>query len=182
MKSGMVIMNADKELKEKIQNIKLIALDVDGVLTDGGILLGNAGAEMKIFNVQDGMGITLAREAGLITAIITGRESEAVERRAKELKIDAVHQGAFDKTAAYEAVLKEYDLHSGETCYMGDDLLDLCIMRRAAVSAAPADARKEVRDSADIITRASGGRGAVRELVELILQIQGRWDTLVQRY
>ncbi|MBN2415806.1 HAD hydrolase family protein [bacterium] len=160
----------------------MIAFDVDGVFTGGDIILGGDGNEYKRFNVQDGMGITLARQAGLKTAVITGRTSEAVTRRAGELRIDAVYQGAGDKLTAWNDLLDSFGLEPRQICYMGDDLLDLTVMRSAGLAAAPANARQEVKDAAQIVTAASGGEGAVRELVEFILKEQGLWTGLLTQY
>ena len=169
------------DLKNRIRKIRMLLFDVDGVLTEGGIILGTEGQELKIFNVQDGMGITLARMGGLKVGIITGRKSEAVATRAKELHFDVLYQGEEDKLTAYKRIMESYDLDDKEICYMGDDLLDLRILKKAGVAASPANARDEVQKVSEIVTMASGGRGAVRELVELVLRIQGKWDKLLKQ-
>jgi len=162
-------------LRKKLLRIKVLAMDVDGVLTDGGIILGSGGTEYKVFNVQDGMGITLARMAGLKTAIITGRSSDSVAKRAKELEFDAVFQGARRKRDAFHKMEQQFGVSAEEVCYIGDDLLDLEVIRMVGVGAAVADARDEVKREADLVTRAFGGKGAVREVVEIILKAQKKW-------
>ncbi|MFO7890959.1 MAG: HAD hydrolase family protein [bacterium] len=171
----------DKLIK-RIKKITVLLCDVDGVLTRGGIILGSKGQEFKQFDVQDGMGITLAREGGLKTGIITGRESEAVKLRAKELKMDIIHQGIKDKLQILISIMN--DLHIGyeNICYIGDDLLDMNIMIRSGISACPGNARKEVKEISDIITEKKGGKGAVRELVEIILKTQNKWNDIIKKY
>lgn len=166
-------------MRNKIKPIKLILMDVDGVLTDGGIILGSNGFEMKIFNVQDGAGVTLARKAGLKVGIITGRESEAVARRVQELKMDVVSQGHFNKLGEYERIKNEMNLDDSEIAYIGDDILDLCILERVGFAAAPQNARPEVKSQVAYVTRANGGNGAVRELIDMILKEKGLWDQAV---
>lgn len=169
-------------LKAKIRKIRLLVFDVDGVLTDGGIILGSGGQEFKKFNVQDGMGLTLARKANLKTAIITGRRSEAVERRAGELHIDATYQGRENKVTAWTELLDSFGFDDEQACYMGDDLLDLSLIRRAGVACSPANATLDVRKAADLVTRSRGGNGAVRELIETVLHIQDKWQDLLKLY
>lgn len=147
-------------------------LDVDGVLTDGRIILGSGGMEFKFFDSQDGMGITLAQQAGLKIAIITGRESEAVSRRAVELKIDDIFQNCPDKLPPYLQLLNKYGLTDEEATCVADDLIDLPILRRAGFKVAVGNAVEEVKEMADYVTEAKGGRGAVREVVDLILEAQ----------
>ncbi|HDQ45969.1 MAG TPA: 3-deoxy-D-manno-octulosonate 8-phosphate phosphatase, partial [bacterium] len=132
-------------IDEKILKIRMLLLDVDGVMTDGGILYGSGGGELKCFHIHDGMGVTLARMGGLRVGIITGRSSDIVTRRAGELRVDAVYQGAFHKLAHYEEALRTFQMKDEAVCYMGDDLLDLVLLERAGLSAAPADARPEIR-------------------------------------
>ena len=171
----------DETLKPVIQEIRMILLDVDGVLTSGEIIYTENGDEIKAFDIQDGMGITLARWGGLKTGILTGRNSQIVERRARELKFDAVYMGAFRKTNCYEDILKNYNLSDSHVCYMGDDFLDLPILERVGLPAAPANARIEVKQTARIVTEATGGHGAVRELIELILKVQGKWEFVLNK-
>jgi 3-deoxy-D-manno-octulosonate 8-phosphate phosphatase (KDO 8-P phosphatase) len=168
-----------KTMQSKLQRIKMVLMDVDGVLTGGEIIYTAAGDELKVFNIHDGMGITLARMAGLKTGIITGRMSEMVRRRTDELKFDVVVQGQVNKLAAYEDIREQFRLHDEEIAYIGDDLVDLCILTRVGFSVAVADARKAVTATCDYVTEAVGGRGAVREAIDLILQGQGKLENLV---
>jgi 3-deoxy-D-manno-octulosonate 8-phosphate phosphatase (KDO 8-P phosphatase) len=167
-------------MKSKMNKIKMILMDVDGVLTDGSIILGSGDIEIKSFNVQDGMGITLARLAGLKTGIITGRNSDVVARRAKELKFDVVSQGSFNKYPEFQKIKEEYSVSNEEICYIGDDLLDISILQEVGFSVAPANARDEVKAICDYVTVASGGHGAVREVVDKILIRQGKIDGIIQ--
>lgn len=174
-------MTDSTRVHDKIRKIRLLLLDVDGVMTDGGIIYGSGGQEAKRFDIQDGMGVTLARMAGLKVGIITGRSSDIVARRAAELRVDALYQGAFHKLAHYEEALDTFHMTDEEVCFMGDDILDLVLLERAGLSAAPANARSEVRRVVDVVTTASGGSGAVRELVDLILKTQGKWDEVISK-
>lgn len=171
----------DNALIQKINQIKLILMDVDGVLTDGGIILGNQGLEIKKFNVQDGAGITMARLAGLKVGILTGRISEAVQRRADELHFDVISQGHFNKMTEYVQIKQNLGLTDAEIAYIGDDILDLEVLRHAGLSIAVANARPEVKTAVDLVTTASGGNGAVREAIDLIIKTQNLWDTVVER-
>ncbi|SDC09257.1 MULTISPECIES: KdsC family phosphatase [unclassified Candidatus Frackibacter] len=168
-----------QNIKSKAQNIKLFISDVDGVLTDGRIILGSDGQEFKSFNVQDGKGIKLAQEAGIEVAIITGRESEAVTQRAKELAIEEVHQGIDDKVAIFKEVLAKYNLTTEEVAYIGDDLNDLLFLKEVGLALTVANGVAEVKEVADYITDKHGGQGAVREALELILKLQGVWQQLI---
>ena len=168
-------------LIHNLKRVKLILMDVDGVLTDGGIILGSGNQEFKIFDVQDGMGVTLARIAGLKVGLITGRRSEVVERRAKELHMDICYQGVPDKLGPYQEIVKKLNLSDEQVCYMGDDLLEMIILKRVGFSVAVANARPEVKSICDYVTECHGGRGAVRETVELILKGQGKWKTVLER-
>ena len=167
-------------MTQKIQHIKMIIFDVDGVLCSGDISYLDNGAEIKTFDVQDGMGITLARLAGLKTGIITGRKSKAIERRAEELKIDVLKQGSFNKLDPYAEVKGEFDLDDSEICYIGDDVLDMPLLNLVGFSVAVPNAREEVKAICDYITVAVGGRGAVREVIDLILKQQGKFNQLVE--
>jgi len=164
-------------IQTKAKNIKLLLLDVDGVLTDGRIILDNQGNELKAFHVRDGHGIKLAQRAGIVIGIITGRKSEVVNIRARELGITEVHQGAHEKIVVYELVMKKYGLHDAEVAYMGDDVVDLSIFQRVGLAVTVADADPAVKPFVDMVTRASGGRGAVRELINLLLKKQGTLPT-----
>lgn len=169
------------ELIAKLRALRLLAFDVDGVMTDGAIVLG-LDEELKQFDVKDGAGVVLARRSGLLTAIVTGRESRCVIRRAEELQITELHQSVTDKVAVLRQMAERNGIESGQILYMGDDLPDLGALEFAGVSAAPADAAAEVRALADIVTEARGGHGAVRELCEVVLRAQGKWDAIVAEY
>jgi len=164
-------------LLTKSRKIKLLLLDVDGVLTDGRIFLDNHGNELKAFHVRDGHGIKLAQRAGIIIGIITGRKSEAVNIRARELGIQEVHQGAIEKIAVYESLITRYGVQDDEVAYIGDDIVDVDIFKRAGIAVAVADADPSVKLHVDLITRAEGGRGAVREFINLILKSRGKLRT-----
>lgn len=161
-----------QEIRERAKEIKMIIIDVDGVLTDGRIILGNKGEELKNFYVQDGQGIALALQKGLIIALISGRRSKVVEKRAEELKIKEVYQNISKKIEVYSRLLKKYSLTDEKVAYIGDDLGDIFPLKKAGLSLAPANGVEEVRDIVHYVTRASGGRGAVREAIDLILKIQ----------
>ena len=159
----------------KLKAIRMLLMDVDGVLTDGGIILGSDGQEFKRFDVQDGMGITLARAGGIRVGVITGRESEAVRRRSQELHLDILIQNAKDKLETFEEIQNSYDVADEAVCYVGDDVLDIPLMHRVGFAVAVANATDEVKKVSDYVTEAAGGRGAIREIVELILKSQKRW-------
>lgn len=163
-----------QSLKAKAKKIKMLLLDVDGVLTDGRIILDNQGNELKAFHVRDGHGIKLAQRAGIVIGIITGRKAEVVNIRARELAIDEVHQGALDKIRVYESILDRYGLGDSEIAFIGDDIVDAGILRRVGLSVTVADCDPAVRPIVDMITKAAGGRGAVREVVNLLLASQGK--------
>jgi len=165
-----------------LNEIKIVIIDVDGVLTDGKIILDANGNESKSFYVQDGTGITYLHRAGIKTAIISGRESKAVVHRAKELCIEDVYQGIHNKIEAYEKILKKHRIKDNETCYIGDDLIDLPILRRVGFSVAVPNAPLELKRSVSYVTSAPGGYGAIREVTEKILKSQGKWDMIISRY
>ena len=167
---------------EAAKKIKLLVLDVDGVLTDGRITYTSGGEEIKSFNVRDGHAIKLAMRAGLDVAIITGRESSIVSRRAEELGINFVYQGAVDKMQALKAIIFESGIEAQQIAYMGDDVVDIPVLRSAGLSCAPADAPAEVLERAVFVADAKGGKGAGRELIFFILEKQGLLDGLMERY
>jgi len=162
-------------MKDALKKIKLVAMDVDGVLTDGRIIVDSHGVETKNFDVQDGFGIVFLKKCGIKTAIISARASGVVAHRAKDLNIDKVYVGVYPKLSAYESMLQEFKVRDEEVCFIGDDLADVCVMRRCGVSVAVDNAVFEVKQIADLVTVRPGGRGAVREVVEMILQAQGHW-------
>lgn len=164
------------------RQVRLLLLDVDGVLTDGSITYLSGGGESKSFNTQDGLGIKLLQESGVAVGIITARTSEAVERRARDLRFAHVFQGQEDKLTVYEAILKETGLRPPQTAYMGDDLMDLPLLNRVGFAAAPANAVPEIRQRAHYTTERGGGRGAVREICDLILEAQGQAERMRARF
>ncbi len=165
-----------------MNDIKIVIVDVDGVLTDGKIILDANGNESKNFYVPDGTGITYLHRAGIKTAIISGRKSKVVEYRAKELCIEDVYQGIHNKIEAYEKILKKYKINDNETCYIGDDFIDLPILRRVKFSVAVPNAPQEIKENVSYVTNAPGGFGAIREVTEKILKSQGKWDAIISRY
>ena len=150
--------------------IKLVAFDVDGVMTDGSITYDENGVEYKTFNAKDGQGITNLNKAGIITAIITGRKNGTVEHRAKNLKIKELYQGSKNKIADLEEIMQKYNISFDEVAYMGDDIPDICILEKVALKGCPADAVDEVKAIANFISTKNGGRGAVREFCDYILK------------
>jgi 3-deoxy-D-manno-octulosonate 8-phosphate phosphatase, yrbI family len=160
--------------------IKLVLLDVDGTLTDGGIYRGNNGEELKRFNVKDGYAIVNAQKLGIEFGIITGRKSELIEIRAKELKIKYLYQGISEKIVILEEIMKKDGLSKVEIAYMGDDLNDLLIMKQVGLSGTPKDAVDEVIQVADFVSKKNGGSGAVREFIEHILKKDGKWEIFLK--
>lgn len=169
-------------LAKRCQPIEVILSDVDGVLTDGSIIFDNEMIETKRFHIRDGLGIKLWQSAGGTFGIITGRSSHIVNVRASELGIRIVRQGTEQKLTAARAILAELELEPDQLCYIGDDLPDLAAISFAGLGVAVADACAEVRQAAHLVTTQPGGHGAVREVIELILRTQGRWEELLQRY
>mgnify|MGYP006276790599 FL=1 len=161
-----------KSLEEKAENIKLFITDVDGILTDGSIYLGNDGEEFKAFNSQDGMGIKLAQREGIEVAIITGRESKIVERRANELAIEEIYQGIDDKLSILKQLIEKYGIDNDQIAYIGDDLNDLPVLKEVGLSLTAANGVEQVKEEVDHVTKRSGGRGAVREAINLILKLK----------
>ena len=162
--------------------IRLVGFDVDGVLTDGRIIIDDEGRESKNFYSRDGLGLKILRQAGLEVALITGRESRLLEIRAKGLGITEVHQGVEDKWAILESVLKKKGLTPREAAFAGDDLIDLPVLTRVGLALAPADGVPEVLAVSHFVASAPGGRGAVRQMIEFILKGQGRWETVLRSY
>ena len=171
-----------ESLTASLQKIKLLALDVDGVLTDGSIYISPAGEVFKGFNAKDGMGISCALRSGLQIAVITGRQSPIVERRCEELGITLLQQGVKDKRLALQQMAQDLGLVREEIAYMGDDLNDIPAFKASGLNLVPADAAMEVLAVANIITKASGGRGAVREAITMILAAQDNWNVIVNSY
>jgi 3-deoxy-D-manno-octulosonate 8-phosphate phosphatase (KDO 8-P phosphatase) len=166
----------DEALAERCRSLRLVLSDVDGVMTNGTVLLLPEGEEARAFHVRDGMGVVLAHRAGLRTGVLSGRSSTSVSRRASELGMAIVSQGVSDKLAALREILGREGLEAREVAYMGDDVGDLPVFDEVGLSAAPADAPLEVRLQAFMVTDAPGGRGCLREFIEAILRARGDWD------
>ncbi len=175
-------MKVSGQLRQRLAAIKLLVFDVDGVLTQGDIIYTDEGAEAKVFDVKDGLGIRVASVADLRTAVMTGRTSRVVERRARDLRILDVLQRVGDKAAALQKLADGSGIPMEQVAFVGDDLNDREAMRQAGVSIAPADAVREIRELADLVTESPGGRGAARESVEAILRAQGVWEQSVDSY
>jgi len=165
-----------------LNRIKLLLLDVDGVMTDGRIIYLNDGGEAKAFDVKDGHGLKLIQRAGIQVGIITGRQSDIVARRAAELGIELVYQGAKDKMQPFMEILEKLGLEPSEVAYVGDDLVDLPVMRMVGFSVTVADASDDIKPYADLVTSRPGGRGAVREVCDLLLKQSSLWTSVTSRY
>ena len=169
-------------MNDKLADIRLLLLDVDGVMTDGGIIYDGNGLETKVFNVKDGHGIKMLQRYGIEVGIITGRTSLVVDIRAKELGIELVYQGSLKKLESYLDIKRRTGLADSQIAYMGDDVIDVPVMKQVVFAAAPSDALIEARNAAHYVTSLAGGRGAVREVCDLILRGRGLWDEVVARY
>jgi 3-deoxy-D-manno-octulosonate 8-phosphate phosphatase (KDO 8-P phosphatase) len=170
------------KFEERARRVELILSDVDGVLTDGGIIYDNQGIEAKKFHVRDGLGIRLWKRAGFRFGILTARTSHIVKLRSSELDMDVVRQGFEDKLPVAREVMAQFELEPEQVCYIGDDLADLPVMRNVGLAVAVADAVDEVRAAAQFVTNRPGGQGAVREAIEKLLKAKNRWDDLVRKY
>jgi len=170
------------QLAAKIRQVRLLLLDVDGVLTDGMIIMDDAGRESKHFDVRDGHGLKMLIRTGIAVVLLTGRRSLVVEYRARELGIVEVHQGILRKLDVLEEILQRHGLPAAAIAYVGDDLVDIPVLKRVGFAAAVADATEEVKARVDYVTASAGGRGAVRELCELIMKTQGTWAEVTARY
>lgn len=169
-------------MDDKLSDIRLLLLDVDGVMTDGGIIYDANGVETKVFNVKDGHGIKMLQRYGIEVGIITGRTSQVVDIRARELGIELVYQGSLKKLESYLDVKRRTGLTDNQIAYIGDDVIDVPVMRSVAFAAAPVDGLIEARNVAHYVTTLAGGRGAVREVCDLILKGRGFWNEVVARY
>ncbi len=169
-------------VQAKASRVRLLLFDVDGVLTTGEVIMHADGSESKGFHIRDGAAIVWAQRAGLMVGLLSARSSGATAHRAAQLAVRIVEQGVKSKIAAYEQIIRDAKVDDGDVAYMGDDLLDLQVLARVGLSAAPADAAPEVRDRVDWVSTVAGGRGAVRELVELVLRAQQRWDDVLRQH
>jgi 3-deoxy-D-manno-octulosonate 8-phosphate phosphatase (KDO 8-P phosphatase) len=173
---------SEKKLLEIAKKIKLLILDVDGVLTDGSIILDNKGNELKAFHVRDGHGIKMLIKQGIHVAIITGRYSKVVEKRAQELHIQDIFQKSHDKRVPYRQLAEKYSLHDSEIAYAGDDIVDIPLLKICGLSVAVADAHDTVKAIVKMTTREKGGRGAVREVCDFLLKAKGLWKDIMDEY
>jgi len=171
-----------KDLKDRINKVKLLILDVDGVLTKGDIIVDHQGKELKVFDVLDGFGLVLFHRAGFKTAIISARGTTAVRARAKDLGIDRVYLDAHPKTAAFKKLLKSLKLKAEQACFVGDDLTDLAVLKQVGFAVTVKNGVVEVKKIVHYITQRHGGKGAVREVIELILKTQGKWNKIVKEF
>ena len=171
-----------KSIEDKLKKIKMLILDVDGIMTDGRIIMDHEGRESKNFDVRDGHGLKLLQRYGLKVAILTGRQSKVVEHRAKDLDIKDVYQKVFNKKEVFEKILKKHKLSPAETAYMGDDIIDVPVLRSVGFSASVVDAMDVVKKTVDYVSGYKGGRGAVREICEMILKAQGKWPEIACKY
>jgi 3-deoxy-D-manno-octulosonate 8-phosphate phosphatase (KDO 8-P phosphatase) len=169
-------------INERASRVRLMLFDVDGVLTDGVVVMHTDGTESKGFHIRDGAAMVWAQRAGLTVGLLSARASGATTHRAAQLGIRTLMQGVADKLVAYEQILRDAGLTDDDVAYMGDDLLDVPVLGRAGLSAAPADAAPEVRERVHWVCAAGGGRGAVREFIEVVLRAQQRWDTVTREY
>ena len=175
-------MDERGEVERRAAGVRLLLLDCDGVLTDGRITPSGVGEELKSFHTRDGHGLVMLHRAGLRSGIISGRRSRLVELRAADLGVSYVRQGALDKVEVFESLLAEAGVPEAEVAYVGDDVVDIPLMRRSGLAVAVADATPDTRAAAHHVTRLPGGAGAVREVCELILKAQGLWEGLMERY
>ena len=173
-----MLLNAES-VHARAKTLRLLLFDVDGVLTDGSVLIGSDGWEAKPFSIRDGAALVMAQREGLTVGLLSGRPSEATTRRAAELGIGLVVQGGPDKRRAFAKIVAEQGVDPSEVGYMGDDLLDIPVLRQVGLAAAPADAVPEVRERVHWISTYAGGRGAVREFIELVLRARERWTAIV---
>ena len=169
-------------LRDKARKVKILLLDVDGVLTDGRIVYDSRGHDMKFFDVHDGLGVYLLKKAGIPTILITAKGSRAIKPRARDMRVAEVFADISPKTIALDKIIKKYKVQIEDICFAGDDLVDLCVMKRVGFPIAVFNAAPEIKQAASYITIKSGGRGAVREIAELILKSQGKWVEVVKGY
>jgi len=169
-------------LKEKIKKIKLLILDVDGVMTNGEIILDDQGRELKIFNVQDGFGIVLFQRAGYKTAILSARSTGSVTARAKDLKMNRICQNARPKIKVYKKLIRDLKIKDDQICFIGDDLPDIEVLKKVGFSVTVSNAVSEVKKIVDYVTKNEGGQGAVREVIELILKMNNKWSSVLKAY
>jgi len=172
----------DETVIERAKRVKLLVLDIDGVMTDGRIIYSVYGDELKFFDVQDGFGITLLNRAGIKSVIITAKKSRIVKLRGRDMKVAKSYQGYIDKLIPFAMILREFKVTPEEICFIGDDLIDVPVLKRVGFAVAVPNAAPEVKTFAHYVTSRPGGRGAVRELCDMILKSQGKWDLATSQY
>lgn len=182
VKAPSVVRRLNAEIRARVECVKILVLDVDGVMTDGRLIYHDDGTESKAFDVRDGHGIKMLRQAGIETALISGRSSPLVDKRAADLGITEVAQGVRNKIPVIETLLSKKNLKLEEAAFVGDDVVDLPVMNRVGFAVVVADGSEYLFGTAHYVTLAPGGRGAVREVVELILGVQGLWDKVARLY
>lgn len=173
---------ASERVVQQARQVDLVLLDVDGVLTDGKILMDSSGGELRAFHARDGLGVRLGQRGGLLFGIVSGRESRIVRDRAEELYITEVHQRVFDKAEKVAEIRERLGVAAERVCYVGDDLVDVPVMRKVGFAVAPADASPEALAAAHYVTTRGGGDGCVRELVDLLLRARGKWEAVTERF
>jgi 3-deoxy-D-manno-octulosonate 8-phosphate phosphatase (KDO 8-P phosphatase) len=167
---------------DRARKVRLVLFDSDGTLTDGRIIMTSNGEEARAFDVRDGHGIRMGQHADLVFGVISGRRSAVLQQRAEELEFEEIHQQVMDKSSCLDDILSRRGISAEEVCFMGDDLIDIPIMRRSGLAVAPADAMPEVLEVAHHVTQRPGGRGAARELIDFLLHANGSWDRVTARY
>ena len=172
----------ESQIADKIRKIKLLILDVDGVLTDGRIIYDSKGRDSKFFDVHDGLGVYLLRRSGIKTILITAKGSKTIKPRARDMRVEEYYEDVFPKTKVLDKILNKHNVSKEEICFIGDDLVDLSIMKAVGFPVAVANASQDIKAAAGYVTQKSGGRGAVREVAELILKTQGKWDEAIRIY
>ncbi len=175
-------MSYEEDLHARLRKLKLFIADIDGVLTDGRIIFGNYGDELKFFDVHDGFGLVMLRRAGFKTIIITAKKSRINAKRAKEVNAVKLYQNAKDKLKVFEKVLKRFHAEPSEVCFVGDDLIDVPVLKRVGLAVVVQNAVQEVKEFAHYVTQKNGGRGAVREVADMILRAQGKWVEATANY
>lgn len=174
--------NFTEDLRQKAGKIKLLLLDVDGVLTDGRIIYDSRGRDMKFFDVHDGLGVHVLSKVGIKTVLITAKGSRAIRPRARDMRVEQVIEDIFPKCKALDKIMEKYKVDPGQICFVGDDLVDLSLMRKVGLPIAVFNACPEIKQAAAYITIREGGRGAVREVAELLLKSQGKWQEVLGIY
>jgi len=172
----------EKDIQDRAGGVKLFIMDIDGVMTDGRIVYGIYGDELKFFDVQDGFGITLMNRAGIKSVIITAKKSRIVKLRAHDIKVAKIYQGYMDKLIPFNDILRRFNVKAEDVCFIGDDLIDIPVLKRVGFAVSVPNAVSEVRSVSHYVTSKTGGRGAVREVCDLILKSQGKWDIATSRY